>query len=83
MTWDTSSFPTPCLTAAFEHFRERIAGFEPSVGYGSNSLVRLFEKGMDFVDLLLNEPIYTLMERILGERMHIIGVAGAPDVHRE
>jgi ectoine hydroxylase-related dioxygenase (phytanoyl-CoA dioxygenase family) len=36
----------------------------------------LFEKGMDFVDLLLNEPIYTLMERIFGERMHIIGLQG-------
>ena len=31
---------------------------------------------MDFVDLLLNEPIYTLMEHIFGERMHIIGLQG-------
>ena len=68
--------PNALPTPAVEHFRERIAGFEPSVGYGSNSLVRLFEKGMDFVDLLLNEPIYTLMEHIFGERMHIIGLQG-------
>lgn len=61
---------------AVEHFRERIASMEPSMGYGSNSLVRLFEQGMDFVDLLLNEPILTLMEHILGERMHIIGLQG-------
>ena len=68
--------PDALPATAVEHFCERIAGFEPSVGYGSNSLVRLFEKGMDFVDLLLNEPIYTLMERIFGERMHIIGLQG-------
>ena len=49
--------PNALPPSAIEHFRERVAGFEPSVGYGSNSLVRLFEKGMDFVDLLLNEPI--------------------------
>ena len=36
--------PNALPTPAVEHFRERIAGFEPSVGYGSNSLVRLFEK---------------------------------------
>lgn len=62
--------------AAVDHFRERIAAMEPSVGYGSNSLVRLFEKGMDFVDLLLNEPIFTLMDRVFGERMHIIALQG-------
>ena len=68
----SNALPAP----AVEHFRDRIAEFEPSVGYGSNSLVRLFEKGIDFVDLLLNEPIYTLMEHIFGERMHIIGLQG-------
>ena len=68
--------PNALPAPAVEHFRERIAGFEPSVGYGSNSLVRLFEKGMDFVDLLVNEPIYTLMEHLLGERLHIIGLQG-------
>ena len=61
---------------AVEHFRERLAAMEPSLGYASNSLVRLFEKGMDFVDLLLNEPIYALMERMFGERMHIIALQG-------
>ena len=34
------------------------------------------EKGMDFVDLLLNEPIFTLMERVFGDRMHIIALQG-------
>ena len=61
---------------AVAHFRERIAAMEPYVVYGSASLVRLFEKGIDFVGLLENEPIITLMKRILGQNMHIIGLQG-------
>ena len=53
--------PNALPAPAVDHFRERVASFEPSVGYGSASLVRLFEKGKDFVDLLLNEPIFSLM----------------------
>ena len=48
----------------------------PSVGYGSNSLVRLFERGMDFVHLLENQPILALMERMLGRNLHIIALQG-------
>jgi ectoine hydroxylase-related dioxygenase (phytanoyl-CoA dioxygenase family) len=47
-----------------------------SVGYGTNSQVRLFEKGMDFVALLENEPILSLMERVLGKNLHIIALQG-------
>ncbi|MDA0837477.1 MAG: phytanoyl-CoA dioxygenase family protein [Planctomycetota bacterium] len=61
---------------AIEHFRKRLAGMEPSVGYGSNSMVRLFEKGMDFVCLLENEPVISLMEKILGQNLHIIALQG-------
>jgi ectoine hydroxylase-related dioxygenase (phytanoyl-CoA dioxygenase family) len=38
--------------------------------------VRLFEKGMDFVHLLENEPVFSLAERIMGETMHIIAIQG-------
>jgi ectoine hydroxylase-related dioxygenase (phytanoyl-CoA dioxygenase family) len=68
--------PNALPAPAVDHFRERIASFEPSIGYGSASLVRLFEKGKDFVDLLLNEPIFSLMERVFGDRMHIIALQG-------
>jgi ectoine hydroxylase-related dioxygenase (phytanoyl-CoA dioxygenase family) len=68
--------PNALPAPAVDHFRERVASFEPSVGYGSASLVRLFEKGKDFVDLLLNEPIFSLMERVFGDRMHIIALQG-------
>jgi ectoine hydroxylase-related dioxygenase (phytanoyl-CoA dioxygenase family) len=61
---------------AVEHFRNRLADMEPSVGYGSNSMVRLFEKGMDFVCLLDNEPVFSLMEKIMGRNMHIIALQG-------
>ena len=68
--------PDALPAPAVEHFRERLISFEPSAGYFSSSLVRLFEKGMDFVDLLLNQPVFSLMQRILGERMHIISMQG-------
>ena len=68
--------PNALPAPAIEHFRERIAAMPPSVGYGSNSLVRLFEHGVDFVQLLENEPIITLMERILGTNLHIIALTG-------
>lgn len=61
---------------AVEHFRERLLSFEPSAGYFSSSMVRMFERGMDFVDLLLNQPVFSLMERVLGERMHIVSMQG-------
>lgn len=61
---------------AVEHFRRRLETMPPSVGYGSNSLVRLFERGMDFVHLLENQPIFALMERMFGRNMHIIALQG-------
>ena len=68
--------PNALPQPAVEHFLNRIKSFPPSVGYGSNSLVRLFEHGMDFVHLLENQPIISLMERILGKNLHIIALQG-------
>ncbi len=58
------------------HFRKRLTAMPPSVGYGSNSLVRLFEHGIDFVALLENQPLLSLMESVLGEDLHIIALQG-------
>lgn len=58
------------------HFLERIRPMPDHPYYGSNSLVRLFEHGMDFVGLLENEPVVSLAERILGKNMHIIALQG-------
>ncbi|MCE9590496.1 MAG: phytanoyl-CoA dioxygenase family protein [Planctomycetes bacterium] len=58
------------------HFLDRIKQMPDHPFYGSNSLVRLFEHGMDFVHLLENEPILTLMERVLGKNLHIIALQG-------
>jgi len=76
--WDKGYvvIPNALPPAAVEHFRKRLESFPDSFGYGPNSLVRLFEQGMDFVGLLENEPIFSLMERIFGPRMHIIALQG-------
>lgn len=76
--WDRGYLiiPNALPPEAVEHFRERMGRLPESVGYGSNSLVRLFEQGMDFVHLLENEPILTLMERVLGRNLHIIALQG-------
>ena len=59
------------------HFLERMSTIPDSAGYeGSNSLVRLFEQGMDFVNLLENEPIISIMRRVLGDDCHIIALQG-------
>ena len=68
--------PDALPSGAVEHFRERLADMDPSVGYGSNSLVRLFEKGMDFVCLLDNEPVISLMKQLLGQNLPIIALQG-------
>ncbi|MBI4558590.1 MAG: phytanoyl-CoA dioxygenase family protein [Candidatus Hydrogenedentes bacterium] len=61
---------------AVQHFAERFKHMPREMGYGTNSLVRLFEWGPDFVHLLENEPVITLMERILGKNLHIIALQG-------
>lgn len=58
------------------HFAKRLESMPADMGYGYNSAVRLFEQGMDFVNLLENEPVITLMERILGSNLHIIALQG-------
>ncbi|MBI2192134.1 MAG: phytanoyl-CoA dioxygenase family protein [Planctomycetes bacterium] len=82
-SWETTLWeqgylviPNALAPEAVEHFLNRIRSFPPSVGYGSNSLVRLFEHGMDFVHLLENEPVLSLMERVLGKNLHIIALQG-------
>lgn len=68
--------PNALPSATVEHFLDRVKSSPPSFGYSSHSLVRLFEKGMDFVHLLENEPILSLMERLLGQNLHIIALQG-------
>ena len=76
--WDKGYLiiPNALPPAAVEHFRHRLETVPVSHGYGLSSLVRLFEQGMDFVSLLENEPIISLMERILGNNLHIIALQG-------
>lgn len=68
--------PNALPPATVEHFRARLESIPDSYGYGPNSQVRLFEQGMDFVGLLENEPIISLMERVLGLNLHIIALQG-------
>lgn len=76
--WDQGYLviPDALPPATVAHFRRRMETLPDSHGYGSNSLVRLFEHGLDFVGLLENEPVFSLMERIFGPRMHIIALQG-------
>jgi phytanoyl-CoA dioxygenase PhyH len=76
--WDKGYLviPNALPPEAVEHFRERIAGMPDHPHYGTNSLVCLFEQGMDFVALLENQPIISLMRRILGTNLHIIALQG-------
>jgi len=62
--------------AAVEHFHSRMKQLPAHWRHESHSIVCLFEQGMDFVHLLENEPVVSLMRRILGERMHIIALQG-------
>ena len=76
--WETGYLiiPDALPQPAVEHFRQRIENLPESVGYGRNSQARLFEQGNDFVALLENEPIISLMERVLGDDLHIIALQG-------
>jgi hypothetical protein len=78
--WDKGYLiiPNALPPAAVKHFETRMRELPDCTGYGnqSSSLVRLFEQGMDFVHLLENEPVFSLMERILGQQMHIIALQG-------
>src|SRR5687768_2659064 len=76
--WDKGYLiiPNALPPAAVEHFKRRLEMLPVSHGYSPSSLVRLFEQGMDFVALLENEPIISLMERILGNNLHIIALQG-------
>jgi len=60
---------------ATAHFRKRLETMVPSPGY-KVSLVRLFERGMDFIALLENEPVLSLMRRVLGPEMHVVMLQG-------
>ena len=62
--------------ATAEHFRNRIKDLPDHPYYGSTSLVRLFELGMDFVALMENQPVFALAERLFGTRMHLIAMQG-------
>ena len=78
--------PNALPLATVEHFRKRLLSIPDSTGYGSNSQVRLFEHGMDFVGLLENEPVFSLAERLFGPRLHInnfapLGRLGSPSVY--
>ena len=68
--------PNALPPATVDHFRRRMETLPDSYGYGPNSLVRLFEQGMDFVGLMENEPALSLMERILGANLHIMALQG-------
>ena len=75
---------------AVSHYLDRIKSFPPpyraptatsnvprpgNIPTGAARVrLRLFEHGMDFVHLLENEPVFSLMERILGSKMHIISL---------
>lgn len=61
---------------ATEHYRRRLDEQPYSVGYATHSTVRLFERGMDFVALIENEPVYSLAERLFGPRMHLMAMQG-------
>ena len=76
--WDKGYLiiPNALSPAAVAHFKQRLETLPVSYGYSQSSLVRLFEQGMDFVALLENEPIISLMERILGNNLHIIALQG-------
>lgn len=61
---------------ATEHFRKRLAEAEYSYGYETHSTVRMFERGMDFVALIENEPVYSLALRLFGPQMHLMAMQG-------
>ncbi len=60
---------------AVEHFRRRVEALPPSFNYKFNA-VRLFEQGMDFVALLDNEPVVSLMRHVFGRNTHIVMMQG-------
>ncbi|MSS71333.1 MAG: hypothetical protein EXS64_07570 [Candidatus Latescibacteria bacterium] len=68
--------PNALSPPTVEHFLNRLRSLPPSVGYASHSLVRLFERGMDFVHLLENEPVLSLAERLMGQNTHLIALQG-------
>ena len=70
--------PGALPAATVEHFRRRAESLADTYGYPENSPTRMFERGMDFVELLENEPVISLLERMLGPQLHII----AEQVHR-
>ena len=64
------------LPEATEHFRKRLAEAEYSYHYETHSTVRMFERGMDFVALMENEPVYSLALRLFGPQMHLMAMQG-------
>ena len=72
--WETGYLiiPGALPAATAEHFRSRVESITNTHGYTANTPTRMFERGMDFVRLLENEPVISLMERILGGQLHII-----------
>ncbi len=70
--------PDALPAATVEHFRRRAESLADTYGYPENSPTRMFERGMDFVELLENEPVISLLEQMLGAQLHII----AEQVHR-
>ena len=61
-----------------EHFRRRPELLLDTYGCGANTPTRMFERGIDFIQLLKNEPVISLMERMLGPHLHIM----AEQVHK-
>ena len=55
-----------------EHFRRRPELLLDTYGCGANTPTRMFERAIDFVQLLENESFISLMERMLGPQLHII-----------
>jgi hypothetical protein len=76
--WETGYLiiPDALPREACEHFRARVAEMYDHPVHGSRSLVNLFEHGMDFVQMLENQPVFALMERLFGPRMHVISLQG-------
>jgi ectoine hydroxylase-related dioxygenase (phytanoyl-CoA dioxygenase family) len=76
--WDKGYLviPQALNPEATAHFLDRLTHAPYSVGYASHSTVRMFERGMDFVSLLENQPVFSLAERLVGANMHIMGFQG-------